>query len=161
MLHCRLSGVRRVTLMELRPCHRIEDALARAEISCERLIVEPYDFNVLEAYAQAAFDSMRARLDAAARNLPDLLVVNDDYLAQGALVALLAAGVRVPDDVKLVTLVNKGNAPAFPVSLTCFEVDPVRRGEVVAQCALAYMKDGVLPKDVTVSDSYVKGASFP
>ena len=161
MLHCRLSGVHRVTLMELRQNRRIEDALARADIVCERWIVEPYDLNVLETYAQAAFEAMRVRLDSVAHDLPDLLVVTDDYLAQGALVALLAAGVRVPDDVKVATLVNKGNAPVFPISLTCFEVDPVRRGEVVAQCALAYLKDGVLPEDVTVVDSYVKGASFP
>ncbi|MBR2837333.1 MAG: GntR family transcriptional regulator [Kiritimatiellae bacterium] len=160
-LHCRMAGVRRVVAMNLRPQPDIEGRLARAGIAYESWIVRPRDPMVLENYPQGAMEGMFERYGRAPRDLPDLFLFTDDYLARGALVALVAMGVRVPDDVRVATLVNKGFAPAFPVSLTRSEIDPVRCGEAAARCVLSYLSEGRLPDDVVVSYAYIKGASFP
>jgi len=161
VLHCRQAGVKRVVAMNLRPRPDLEDGLARADIAYESWIVAPYDPNALDGYPQSAMEAMFGRYGNAGRDLPDLFVFTDDYLARGALVALLALGIRVPQDVRVATLANKGFTPVFPVSLTRSEVDPVNCGEVVAQCVLSYLANGRLPDDAFSRHTYIKGASFP
>ena len=167
VLHCRQAGVKRIVAMNLRPQPDLEEGLGRADIAYESWIVAPYDLNVLESYPQSAMDAMLKRFAASGSGtrprrveLPDLFVFTDDYLARGALTALLALGIRVPQDVRVATLANKGFAPAFPVSLTRFEIDPVHCGEVAAQCALSCLANGHLPDDAFVNYVYVKGESF-
>ena len=161
VLHCRQAGVKRVVAMNLRPRSDLEDGLARADIAYESWTVAPHDLNVLESYPQSAMGAMIERYGKAERDLPDLFVFTDDYLACGALVALLALGIRVPQEVRVATLANKGFTPVFPVSLTRAEVDPVNCGEVAAQCVLSYLANGRLPDDAFASYTYIKGASFP
>ena len=161
VLHCRQAGVRRVVAMGLHPRPDIEEGLARADIACESWIVAPGDLGSLESYPQSAMEAMVGRYGKAPRELPDLFVFTDDYLARGALMALLALGICVPRDVRVATLANKGFAPVFPVSLTRSEIDPVQSGEAAARCVLAYLADGLLPDDVFVRYAYVRGASFP
>ena len=158
VLHCRQAGVRRVVTMNLRPRPDLEKELSGAGVAYESWIVAPYDLMSLESYTQSAMDAMLKRF--AASELPDLFVFTDDYLARGALVALLALGIQVPQDVRVATLVNKGNAPVFPVSLTRFEIDPVRCGKAAARCVLSYLAEGHLPEDVVVGYDYIKAASF-
>ena len=51
--------------------------------------------------AQKAADEFWNRLNKGGRDwLPDVLYLGDDYLATGAVTALLAAGVRIPEDVR-------------------------------------------------------------
>lgn len=160
VLHCRQAGVKRVVAMNLRPRPDLEEGLAHADIAYESWIVAPYDLNTLESYPQSAMEAMIGRYGKAERDLPDLFVFTDDYLARGALMALLALGIRVPQDVRVATLANKGFAPVFPVSLTRVEVDPVNCGEVTAQCVLSYLANGRLPDDAFSNYTYIKGASF-
>ena len=165
VLHCRQSGVKRIVAMNLRPRPDLEEGLSRADIAYESWIVEPYDLLTLESYPQSAMEAMLKRYGASGTShhaeLPDLFIFTDDYLARGALVALLALGIRVPEDVRVATLSNKGNAPTFPVSLTRSEIDPVRCGEAAARCVLSYLTNGCLPDDDIVNYDYIKGESFP
>ena len=161
VMHCRQSGVKHVVAMNLRPRPDLEEGLSRADIAYESWNVRPYDLMELESYPQSAMDAMLKRYGAHLGDLPDVFVFTDDYQARGALVALLAMGVRIPQDVRVVTLANKGFVPAFPVSLTRFEVDPVHCGEVAARCVLAYLENGRMPDDVFVNYTYIKGGSFP
>ena len=165
VLHCRQSGVKRIVAMNLRPRPDLEEGLSRADIAYESWIVEPYDLLTLESYPQSAMEAMLKRYGASGTShhaeLRDLFIFTDDYLARGALVALLALGIRIPQDVRVATLSNKGNAPTFPVSLTRSEIDPVRCGEAAARCVLSYLTDGCLPDDDIVNYDYIKGESFP
>ena len=165
VLHCRQSGVKRIVAMNLRPRPALEEGLSRANIAYESWIVKPYDLLALESYPQSAMEAMLKRYGASGTShpveLPDVFVFTDDYLARGALVALLALGIRVPQDVCVATFANKGNAPTFPVSLTRSEIDPVRCGEAAARCVLSYMAKGRLPDDVFAAYAYIKGESFP
>lgn len=92
--------------------------------------------------------------------LPDLLFFRDDYLATGALLALGMAGVRIPDDVRVVTWANKDYAPIFPKPLTRMEMDSAAIGATLADCVLEYLRTGAFPEGVVVGPKYIRGATF-
>ncbi len=60
----------------------------------------------------------------AQRTRPDALVILDDVMAQGALMALLGLGVRVPADARVVTHANRGADLAYPAPVEQIEFDP-------------------------------------
>lgn len=159
--HCRRAGVKSVVGMNLRPQPDLEAAMKRSGVCYESWIVEPYDRNVLDSYPQSAMQAVMDRYRKSPRNLPDVLVFTDDYLARGGLTALLSLGIRVPEDVRVATFANKGYAPTFPISLACFQADPVGWGETAARSVLAYLRDGAIPNDLVVGTEYICGESFP
>ena len=55
-------------------------------------------------------DFFRKRLSGGMK-LPDLFVFVDEYRAMGGALALYEAGVRIPEDVKIVSVANVGNGP--------------------------------------------------
>ena len=63
---------------------------------------------------------------------PDMIIFLDDYVAQGALLAMTAADIRIPEDVQVVTMANKGLGPNWLKPLTQFEVDAAAEAEVLA-----------------------------
>ena len=98
----------------------------------------------------------------------DLIFSTDDYLTNGILPVLLESGLRVPEDVNLVTFRNKGGGPAFTKPLACIENDPEAKGETVAEDILRWFKTGkmalsdrvltnVRGEKVPVADSRVGG----
>ena len=74
--------------------------------------------------------------------------------------ALTELQIRVPEDVKVLTMSNKGFAPVFPVSLARIEIDPLANGAAIADTALAKLegrrRQSALPKPV-----FVPGDSLP
>jgi DNA-binding LacI/PurR family transcriptional regulator len=72
----------------------------------------------------------------------------------------MAAGIRIPEDVRIVTWANRGLGPAFVKSFTRMEFDCVAVGETVARCVLEYLRTGVFPSDVTVGPAYIRGETF-
>ena len=106
---------------------------------------------------QRAADEFAERLAKGHRWLPDLLFFRDDHLATGALVSLLAAGVRIPQDVRVATWANKGLGPPFPTPLDRMEMDNEAAGAVLAECVLAYLRTGEFPQNVVVGPTYISG----
>ena len=84
----------------------------------------------------------------------------DDFVAAGALIAMLMEGVRIPEDVKVISLANKGIGPVYPVSLTRVENDPMRHGEMLAE-AVARFLAGRKMRDGELAPEYIVGESFP
>lgn len=78
---------------------------------------------------------------AANEPLPELLYFADDYLARGGLTALLARGIRIPEDVQVITWANRSLGPVFPVPLTRIEMDPRRDGQTLTELAMATLKN--------------------
>jgi LacI family transcriptional regulator len=66
-------------------------------------------------------DAMRRLWELPTR--PDGLVITDDVLATGAIIALLELGVRIPGDLFVVTFSNKGAYRLFPQSLVQLQMD--------------------------------------
>ena len=96
-----------------------------------------------EAVSRAALAEMRLIL--AKEQRPDLFLFTDDLIAQGALIALSEADVRIPEDVAVVTLANKGLGPIWTKPLSRIEVDPVANGRAAAGAILGYLESGTPP----------------
>ena len=120
--------------------------------------------NTPEEVSQGALHAMRQLLkrkrDGKPAQLPDVFLFTDDYVAQGALLALSAAGVRIPADVKVVTLANRGLGPVWTDPLTRLEVDSVAHGHAVAKAVVGYLKTGMFPPDMILGSIWKLGTTF-
>jgi DNA-binding LacI/PurR family transcriptional regulator len=112
-----------------------------------------------ECVERGAFNDMETWLKGE-RRLPDLIWFSDDFVARGALMAMTSRGVRVPEDVQVITWANRGFVPAFTKPLTRVEMDPVRDGEVIAACVLEQL-DGKHPdkKQIELAPVFIEGAT--
>ncbi len=161
--HCRAAHVRsvlQVTAMRTGP--DAVPALKAIGIAASNWRIPPPDGGWdAVGLVQHAADEFAARLARKGHAwLPDVLFFRDDHLTTGALTALLAAGVRVPEDVRIVTWANRGLGPAFVKPFTRMEFDCVAVGETVARCVLEYLRTGVFPSGVTVGPAYIRGETF-
>ena len=90
-------------------------------------------------------------------DLPDAFLLTDDYLARGALTALLSAGFRTACDVLVITLANKGNVPVHADPFDLILYDPVRKAAAIADALLAYLDTGAAPGAITLESTFVAG----
>ena len=124
----------------------------------ERNMVE---YGVNESMVRGAMESFQRRFAAKGRKwLPELFYFTDDHVTSGALMAMLEAGIRVPDDVRVVTMANWGLGPVFPVVLTRLEMNPYTHGDALAQMALDYLKHKMHQGLRFVQLQYIEGASL-
>lgn len=114
------------------------------------------------ALAQAkmnAFITME-RFLAAKKPLPDLFFFPDDYMAEGALLALTKAGLRSPEDVKVVVLSVKGQGPVYFRQLTRIELDPLADAVTLADALLAILAGKPIPHTAALLSRYIPGETF-
>lgn len=119
----------------------------------------------LEPFAEETGDFTEASGAAAARRMlaagvrPDALFVANDLMARGALLALHAAGIRVPDDVALVGFDDSPVAATTEPRLTTVRQPMYRQGETMARVLLSRLRDEmlervtILPTELVVRDS--------
>lgn len=156
---CQDNGVRRVLRVGFGAdvvC--VKDALADVGIEVvDKILPKPSDVAPLEDAVRLAIDRFRT-LDVSRE---DVLLFTDDYLASGALLSLTSRGVRIPEDVRVVTLSNKGSGPVYLKSLSRMEFDPREH----AAALFDYLRRELLrqepPSVFKISPRYVDGASFP
>ena len=94
------------------------------------------------------------------RSVPDLIYFSDDYACTGALAAFAAAGVRITEDVRVVTWSNKGNDPVFAKELTRMEMDPEGDAEKVAAGVLAWLEGRPGDFPLTLGPVFRRGATL-
>lgn len=94
-------------------------------------------------------------------SIPEILLFWNSFLTQGAMMAFLARGIRLPEDVKAVTLSNTGIGPVYIKPFTRFEIDPCEAGEKIADFALAVLAKGRVPSPPQITPQYVFGETFP
>ena len=94
-------------------------------------------------------------------SIPELLLFWDGLFTQGATMAFLASGIKIPEDVKIVTFSNAGIGPVYIKPFTRIEVNPVEAGEKVADFALAILTRGRIPRLPQIKPRYVIGETFP
>lgn len=158
--HCREAGIRSV----LEVGYRTPGAVWRAE-ELKTSGIEVRKLDVRRVPETEGVDSLeggavRTFLKLPKTELPDLILLDDDILAQGALTGLLARGVRIPEDVKVVTLANRGAGPVFSKPLTRFEVDAKAEGASVADYVVGVLTARNEPHPPVLSFRYVKGETF-
>lgn len=160
--HCARARVKRVVQVRFED-DALGDAqpmLAKKGIECSWLTIPKENGNrwVFESSLRQAYETFAAM---PRHRFPDLLLFWSTFLAQGALTAFLARGIRMPDDVKAVVLCTAGLGPVYPKSFTRFEIDPAAAGEKVADFALAVMAKGRIPRPPLIESNYVFGHTFP
>ena len=99
---------------------------------------------------------------ANARNrahLPDAVLFDDDYFASGGIPALLEAGLRIPDDIRVVAWSNTGNELSFGFSLARLENDPFEHGKALADHLLAIL-DGRKARQPRLFTRFIPGESL-
>ena len=92
--------------------------------------------------------------------LPDVVFFTDDYMAQGGLLALLRHGIRIPEDVAVVSFANKGHLPIWDRALTRIEVDPVAHGTTVSQAVQKFLHGGRFPSGLSLGSAWIPGDTF-
>ncbi len=90
---------------------------------------------------------------------PDMVVFLDDYVAQGALLIFTAAGIRVPEDLQVISMANKGLGPVWLKPLTRFEVDAAKEADAIAELAVACLRDRTRRHVRKSSVTFIEGAT--
>ena len=159
--HCVRAGVKRVMQVRFEGNETPDAGAALAEkgVKCGWTTVPRMDgLGRYEGIERSAYNVF---LGLPRTGFPDVFLFWDDFVAQGALTAFLERGLRIPGDIKVVTLSNRGLGPVYSEALTRFECDASETGEKVAAFALALLAKGRLPPPPAIEPHYVFGRTFP
>jgi DNA-binding LacI/PurR family transcriptional regulator len=159
--HCVRAGVRRVVQVRFdgNETPDAHEALEAKGIRCVWRVVPRLDgLGRYEGIERSAYNMF---MDMPRSSFPDVFLFWDDFVAQGALTAFLGRAIKIPEDVKIVTLSNRGLGPVYSESLTRFECDASETGEKVSAYVLAVIAKGRLPPPPVIAPHYVFGRTFP
>ena len=159
---CAARGVRTAELVDFQVVKRpYAAAFRRAGISVrERTIKCDHETLWYEDIPRGVMRAFLARLSTRRPDLPDLFFFLDDYVAKGALMALVASGVRIPDDVKVLTFSNKGNGPVYVKDLARIELDPIARGDAIADFVVSRLKGCEVAPHPLPPPVFIKGETL-
>ncbi len=135
--------------------------LRKAGIRLEDVRISPLlSGAATESFASCAYAALLKRLVTPRAPRPDLIYFDDDYIARGGLWALAKAGLRVPQDVKVVSLANRDHAPFYPCTLARFECNPFADASKTARAMLRFLRTGRPQGMVCCTVTYVRGKTF-
>ena len=162
--HCSRAGIRHVAVIG-KTCvrHGVVEKLEALGIRVSLVEVAaelgPERVENLERETCRALDRL---FDGCGRKwLPDLIYIEDDYQAIGALFSLLSHGVKMPDDVFFATVKNFGNGPALPISITRIEFNPAEAGKAAGEAAVQFLDGKNFSCDAAAGIRYIVGDTFP
>jgi DNA-binding LacI/PurR family transcriptional regulator len=160
--HCLEKNIDRVTVVSAWKQRATVEALKAAGIEVDDWHIEIPHGATGAQISKVALDFISGRVPEIRERHIRYMFFTDDYLTSGALVALLGAGIRIPEELNIVTLVNKvnGSGLTFNVPFTRLEADPIDWGRIVSESVLGYLKDGAFASDVTIGPKYVRGGTF-
>lgn len=160
---CRTRKDKRVICVVKRPGESgmVAEVLGNAGIASEEWCLNPkrQGRGRLEILRRTAFNAFESRLAEGREWLPDVFFFNDDYMATGAMTALCVHGVRFPQDVRIATVVNVGNAPVFPGGFDRFEFDQEKCGGMIADAVLAFLSGKGTPLRLKLPAEFLHSAA--
>lgn len=115
----------------------------------------PGDLPSPERVERLAMGKVGERLAHGRGKLPGLVFFNDDFIASGALKAMSAAGLRIPEDVRVAAWANAGSGPVWPAPLDLIRMDPKSHGDKIADGVLACLDGAEFPADLRRSAEFV------
>lgn len=163
--HCRRANVKRVVVVRKwrRDGTGIAGALRAAGVKVEFLTIpQCKGRGRVEALWHSTLEVFEHQFERHGRKwLPDLIFFTDDHCFQGAMVSLLSRGVRVPRDVRIVSMTNAGMRPPFTCSVACLELDLDADADVVSRAMLDFLVHGRrVEGGRTIGCAYVPGETF-
>lgn len=162
--HCATRKVGKVLLASKwkGDCSKVGGLLSAAGIASESWVVPtPVCTARGEAVERDFYNAFDRRLTRRGTSwLPELVFFNDDFACYGALMALQAHRVSVPDDIRIVTVANRGLMRPFPFSLTRIEYNYASYGDAVAKTVCDYLRRGTFADGQVLGPVYRKGDSF-
>jgi DNA-binding LacI/PurR family transcriptional regulator len=161
--HCRKAKVKSVLQVGVIP-HDADalGALGERGVKAEEwLLHDGGAFQRIDEVQRCALEAFEKRIASEDRKwLPDVIFFKDDFVAAGAMTALLRNGIRIPEDVRVATWANKGLGPVYHRSFTRMEMDPLAHGEKIADWIIRYLKCGKPPKNMVVAPVYIRGETL-
>lgn len=154
-------GVKSVLQAGMEGFDDVGEALEKAGVEVRSMDIPRLPFGSAPAdVAFAACDAFAAKLAKSRNWLPDLIYFSDDYVCAGALAAFADAGVRIPEDVRVITWANRGNCPVHTKPLARMEMDPENDAKKVAAALVDCLegRGGVFP--LTLGPVFKEGASL-
>ena len=108
---------------------------------------------------ESALVAMRDYLRSG-KKLPSLLLALDDYIAAGMLTALLSAGLKIPEDIRLVSFSVRGHGPILGKPVTRIELDPLAHADTLVSGIKSVLAGHALPADCILRANYIRGETF-
>ena len=155
------AGVESVLQVGMEKFDDVAKELHKVDISLKRWEIPPAPGGKLpQSLSFAVRDAFAERISKSRKWLPDLIYFSDDHACVGALAALTAAGVRIPEDVRVATWANRGNCPVHTKPLARMEMDPENDAKKVAAALVDCLegRGGVFP--LTLGPVFKEGASL-
>lgn len=159
---CKAEGVKEVVMFYFWPTRG--DAavvLRKVGVRVRKVLVK------VELSKISLIDVKRAGVETFSRLIAEgrlprgtVCLITDDYLASGALTAIACAGLKIPEDLRLVTFANKHLGPVYIRELSRMEFDARQAGEVLSDAVLEYLKTGVYPPNSVVGPVWVEGETM-
>lgn len=138
----------------------VSERLKKAGIACEKWMV--LRKGGIEDICRATLKAFRDRLKKEGRSwIPDVLYFNDNFASQCALLSLVEAGVRIPEDVRFVTWSNAGEGPFWHKSLSRVEINPFDSGKIFAEYVLRYLKTNRKRRPASIKPVFIPADTFP
>jgi hypothetical protein len=128
--HLHRQGCRRIAMLSYAPeagRDELEKALARVHLP---LHTEWIRHDLHPMLSGAGWEEFR-EIWMARREKPDGLLVTDDVLFDEARVAIQELGIRVPEQLRIVTHANKGAVRRYPFPVTEVQFDPERYATLI------------------------------
>ncbi|MEI6423678.1 MAG: GntR family transcriptional regulator, partial [Lentisphaerota bacterium] len=92
------------------------------------------------------------------RKLPDALLVLNDAACRGVIFQLLLKGIKIPEDIAIITHSNKGYDILSPVPLTKLEIDPAIHAKIALERMWAKL-EGRTPEKISAVPILIPGKS--
>ena len=160
---CKSEGVKSIELVDFHGAYSDLDERLRSCGFRVGSVITPYDNREDAFFAsirRGARDLFRKRIRHDRKHLPDLFLFLDDYVLTGALAAFSESGIRIPEDLKLVTVCNRGNEPCWAKELSSLSHDQRRLGESVAELMADWIEGSRRPLKLDAAVEFVRGATF-
>lgn len=158
---CLARGIRRVVQIGIEPLDDISEVFRAGGLDVDSAILPMPSCGLMpHPVARAARDYFDAVLADESRTLPDLFYFSDDHVCRGALASLRGHGLRIPDDVSVLTWANRGNEPIFEKDLARLELDPEANAQVFANQILDYLRTGRFGAALTFGTAYAPGETL-
>lgn len=158
--HLLERGCRKIALMQWSyslPAERCIEALRSALSDYGVPLEEGWIRQTVSPDAPGAGWEQFREIWSAKSEKPDGLIVTDDVLFRDVALGILDSGIKVPDQLQVVTHANKGSGIHYPFPVAKLEIDPQEYAEALADGLIRFMKH----EDATAPMRYIQARLLP